>query len=271
MYPFRRILIPTDFSTASEWVFDDAVRIAGWSGAEILILHIRMTWEDKPSELRLPADASLYEYAEQQELERLRERVRRANANVTTSLVVKTAPDPGEAICKTAEETNADLIVIATHARHHVAHLLIGSTTMSVISNPPAPVLAIRYGIRKRNELRRIVVPVHLQQKAHDAFDLANRIAADQRAAIHLFTVCDDGDRERAQAMLSGLQARIGGGVASRADIVHGTDVERELVRYTEKNNADLIVLNADQQIGETKGAIVRHAPVPVLIVPGGN
>ena len=58
MYPFRRILIPTDFSTASEWVFDDAVRIAGTTGAEIVILHIRMTWESEPSRLRLPADAS---------------------------------------------------------------------------------------------------------------------------------------------------------------------------------------------------------------------
>ena len=68
MYPFRRILIPTDFSTASEWVFDDAVRIAGSTGAEIVILHIRMTWDKHPDELRFPADPKLYEYAEQQEL-----------------------------------------------------------------------------------------------------------------------------------------------------------------------------------------------------------
>ena len=43
MYPWRRILIPTDFSTASEWAFDDAIRIAGSTSAELLILHIRMT------------------------------------------------------------------------------------------------------------------------------------------------------------------------------------------------------------------------------------
>ena len=49
---FSRILIPTDFSTASEWVFDDAVRIAGTHGAEILILHVRMTWADHPDQLR---------------------------------------------------------------------------------------------------------------------------------------------------------------------------------------------------------------------------
>src|SRR5688572_28522418 len=147
---FRRILIPTDFSTASEWVFDDAVRIAGSSGAEIVILHVRMTRTSNPDELRFPADSSIYEYAEQQELERLRERIRRANASVATRLIIRQAPDPGNEICRTAQAEQADLIVISTHARHHVAHLFVGSTTTAVLTQPPSPVLAIRYGIRKR-------------------------------------------------------------------------------------------------------------------------
>ena len=71
MYPWRRILIPTDFSTASEWAFDDAIRLAGATGAELLILHIRMTRTSQPQELRFPADESIYAYAEQQELDAL--------------------------------------------------------------------------------------------------------------------------------------------------------------------------------------------------------
>src|SRR5689334_5564485 len=133
MYPWRRILLPTDFSTASEWVFDDAIRIAGATGAELIILHIRLTRSSNPEQLRFPADPSLYEYAERIELEKLRDRVTRANSSVNTRLIVKQAPGSGGEICRTATAENADLIVIATHARHHVAHLLIGSTTMSVI------------------------------------------------------------------------------------------------------------------------------------------
>src|SRR5438445_9667498 len=93
MYPWRRILIPTDFSTASEWAFDDAIRIAGSSSAELLILHIRMTRTSQPEQLRFPAGDAVYEYAEQQELQNLRERVRRANAGVPTRLIVRKAPD----------------------------------------------------------------------------------------------------------------------------------------------------------------------------------
>src|SRR5207245_2869858 len=107
-----------------------------------------------------------YEYAEEQELKALRERVRRANSNVQTRLIVKKAPDPGAEICRTSQREGADLLVVSTHARHHVAHLLIGSTTMRVISDPPAPALAgsvnggREIGTVKRDVIRRIGVPV---------------------------------------------------------------------------------------------------------------
>ena len=270
MYPFRRILIPTDFSTASEWVFDDAVRLAGSMGAEILILHIRMTWESQPNELRLPADPSLYEYAEQQELERLRLRIRRANINVSTRLVVKQAPDAGKEIVRTAEEEDVDLIVIATHARHHVAHLLIGSTTLSVIKNPPAPVMSMRYGVRKRTELRRVVVPVHLKQTSQSALDLAREIAQREQATLHLVTVCDEDERPLAQNLLDGLTNTLSP-LPVKTNLVRGTDVVREILKYVQKNDADLLVLNAELELKQTKSEIVRHSPVPVLIVPSGK
>ncbi len=156
--------------------------------------------------------------------------------------------------------------MIATHARHHVAHLIIGSTTLSVINDPPAPVLAIRYGIRKRTSFKTMLVPVHLKQKSHASLELAAQIAAGEGAVIHLVTVCDDSDRPGAQALLQKL-TEVHGAVA-KSEILRGTDVPREIIRYSERVNADVIVLNADQQISDTKGDIVRRSPVPVLVVP---
>lgn len=262
---FRRILIPTDFSTAAEWIFDDAVRIAGTSGAELVILHVRMTWASNPVELRFPADPSLYEYAEKQELERLRERVRRANATVSTRLIVRQAPDPGNEICETAKAENADLIVIATHARHHVAHLFVGSTTRSVLADPPAPVLAIRYGTRKREALRRFVVPVHLQQKSHEALAFAYRLAGDG-GEVNLITVCPDTDRATAVTLQERLAA--GAPVTVKPVIVKGSDAAKEILRFAAKSDADAICLNARGEPSEGKIDIIRHAPVPVLVVP---
>ena len=257
---FTRILIPTDFSTASEWVFDDAVRIAGASGAEVLILHVRRTWASNPDELRFPADPSLYEYAEQLELERLRDRVRRANAAVATRLIVKQAPDPGNEICRTAKAENVDLIVIATHARHHVAHWLVGSTTLTVLKDPPSPVLAIRYGIRKRTALNRVVVPVHLQQTSHRALDLAAREASE----VHLVTVCSEEDQTRAEELLRTLTASRPN---LKSEVIRGKDPQDELLNYTVKVDADAIFINAAAEPSERKIDVVRHAPVPVMIV----
>lgn len=260
---FRRLLLPTDFSTASEWVFDDAVRLAGSEGAELLILHIRMTHRSKPDELRLPADPSLYEYAEQYELQKLRERVLRSNSAVQTRLVVQQAPDPGGAICRTAKDEGADLIIMSTHARHHVAHLILGSTTRNVITNPPAPVLVIRYGIPKRTALRRLVVPVHPKQVSHGALELATRIAADNGGELHLITICDDKDRADAERNLAALAPP-----SAKTSMIRGSDIDSEIVRYAKRVDADVVVLNAKQELSNLKVDVIRNAATPVLIAP---
>ena len=270
MYPWRRILIPTDFSTASEWAFDDAIQIAARSGAELVILHIRITQASKPDALRFPIDDSAYDYAEKSELEAIRERVRRTSANVRTRLVVQKSPEPGAAICSSAKTEQADLIVVATHARHHVAHLLIGSTTMSVISTPPAPVLAIRYGVPKRQQWKRIVVPVHLQQSSEAAAELAGTVARDQKCAVDLLIVCDNSERKAAEERLDAVAKRWFDRVELKRAVVTSDDVEKEILRYTADSKADVVFVNAAREIGNVKRDVIRRIQTPVMIVPAG-
>ena len=268
MYPWRRILIPTDFSTASEWAFDDAIQIAARNGAELVILHIRITQPGKPEALRFPIDDSAYDYAEKSELDAIRERVRRANSNVRTRLVVQKSPEPGTAICSTAKNEQADLIVVATHARHHVAHLFIGSTTMSVIREPPAPVLAIRYGIPKRQQWKRIVVPVHLQQSSDAAAQLAGNVARDQKCSVDLLIVCAKSDRRAAEERIDSVAGRWFEGVQAKRAVVTADDVEKEILRYTAESKADAVFVNAAREIGNVKRDVIRNIQTPVMIVP---
>jgi nucleotide-binding universal stress UspA family protein len=258
---FRRILIPTDFSTAAEWAFSEAVRLAGAGGGELVILHVRMTWASDPDQLRFPADPSLYEYAERQELERVRDRVRRANASVATRLIVRQAPSAGAEISTVAKTEAADLIVIATHARHHVAHLFVGSTTLSVLTDPPAPVLAIRYGTRKRTSVDRVVVPVHFGQASHRALELAAR----ESREVHLVTVCAEGEQKRGEELLQNAATSVPN---AKTAIIRGTDPEAEIIRYATKADADAIFINATSEPSKRKIDLIRHAPLPVMIVP---
>lgn len=268
MYPWRRILIPTDFSTASEWAFDDAIHIAARSGAELIILHIRFTQTANPDALRFPLGDAAYDYAEKQELEALRERVRRANSNVKARLVVRKAPDPGAAINSSAKQEAADLIVVATHARHHVAHLLIGSTTMSIISDPPAPTLAIRYGIPKRAQWKRIVVPVHLQQTTEAAAQLAGNIARAEKSEVDLLIVCEERDRSAAERHIQDVGKRWFEGVSLKRTVIPADDVEKEILRHTEESKADVVFVNAGHEIGNVKRDVIRNIVTPVMIVP---
>jgi len=269
MYPWRRIVIPTDFSTAAEWSFDSAVQLAGATGAELVILHVRSTRPSNPDELRFPADDALYAYAEQHELEKLRDHARRRNADVATRLVVQRAPDAGAAICQTAAQENADLIVISTHARHHVAHLIIGSTTLNVLSGAPVPVLAIRYGIQRRSGFGRILVPVHLNQRSTDAASLAAAIAKREGSEIHLMIVCDDANRAPADALIGEMTAELFAGVNVKPVVLQGKDIDAELVRYARGADADALFLNAaSPEISARKKDIIRQVDAPVMLVP---
>jgi nucleotide-binding universal stress UspA family protein len=268
VYPWHRILIPTDFSTAARWAFDDAVRMAASSGAELLILHIRATRAANPSELRFPADDSLYRYAEEQELNALRERVKQSHASVPVHLLVRLAPDPGKEICRTAGAEGVDLIVVSTHARHHVAHLLVGSTTQSILSGPPAPVLAVRYGVKKHTGMRRIVVPVHFDQTLWSAAELASAIAAHEKSEVHIITVCPKNETRDAEEMLRGVAGRWFAGALTRHAVVQSDDVADAVVDYCAENDVDALFINAHAHLAPLAHTMIRKVGAPVMIVP---
>jgi universal stress protein A len=52
--------------------------------------------------------------------------------------------DPAQVIISVAREIGADLIVIATHGRRGLAHLIMGSVTEKVVREAPCTVLTIR-------------------------------------------------------------------------------------------------------------------------------
>lgn len=188
MFPWRRILVPTDFSTAAKWAFDDAIRASAKTGAELLILHVRIP--EETGELRF--DPSVYDYVEQHELQVLKRHAAAANANIPTRLIVKVSADPAEAILQSALEEDVDLIVLATHARHHVAHLLIGSTTLRVLGSCSVPVLAVRYGTRRRHDSRAIAV----LGGSKVALDLATQISEHESASLQILDDVSEADAD---------------------------------------------------------------------------
>lgn len=261
MYPWRKILVPTDFSTASQWVFDDAVRLAASTGAEILVAHVRIT---RGSKLRFPADDSVYEYAESQELELLRDRMLKMNANVRTRMIVRKGPEPADEIQQLVEQESVDLIVMASHASHLVSHLLLGSTTTGILKRCTVPLIAIRYGIRKRDALSRLAAPIEVVKDSAAARNLIESIAVHEKATVNLVA------KERHDD-LSQLSPFFGGSSVS-VTVINEKKVEKRAIRFVENNPTDLLVIDSDcktsGELGSSVEWIVRHANAPVLVVP---
>ena len=62
---------------------------------------------------------------------------------------------PSEQVLKTARQINADLIVIGTHGRGGLAHLLLGNETEPVVRLSPCPVMTVRHIEPKTAKKRR--------------------------------------------------------------------------------------------------------------------
>lgn len=138
------ILCPVDFSESSEHALRYAKAFAQAHQARLLLLHV----VDLPagyltSEIPLPADALEQQKAACTEnLTAVTETVRREHPQ-TDWLVEEGNPSPR--IIETARKHNVDLIVIGTHGRTGLAHVLLGSVAEKVVRRAPCPVLTVKH------------------------------------------------------------------------------------------------------------------------------
>ncbi len=135
MRKIQRILCAVDFSETSLEAFRYADDFADWMGAELVVLHaFSQPATHDPNGQWTPSDPTV--------LQRLAE-FRSNHADVKLRHLAH-AGLADEVICWAAEQERCDLIVVGTHGRTGISHLLLGSTAESVMRMAPCPVLAIR-------------------------------------------------------------------------------------------------------------------------------
>lgn len=146
MSRLRRILHPTDFSSASSAAFARAVAMAKAERAQLLLVHVlapplpiagegyvsTKVYED------LEASARAYG---RKRLTALETRARKAGVKAVTVLLDGVAHDQ---IARAARSKKADLIVIGTHGRTGLAKFFLGSVAARVLAAAPCPVLTVR-------------------------------------------------------------------------------------------------------------------------------
>jgi universal stress protein A len=149
-----KILLATDFSDDSNYALSYAVEMAQRFTAELIVLHV-----DQPlapvmvSELNPGLDLSaMNRIAEEQSLLALGEldktvvRLREKQLKVRGLLRVGA---PFLEIVTTAQSESIDLIVVGTHGRSGLAHVLMGSVAERVVRKAHCAVLTVRHPDRK--------------------------------------------------------------------------------------------------------------------------
>ncbi len=142
---FHRILVATDLTKASEPAMGRAIELARKNDAELLITHAYHppsvaqadsfaagVYEEWDRTLRLCAE------------EKLRPIVEDANRQGVKARALLVSGPADDAICDTASEKGADLIVMGTHGRTGVSRFFLGSVASRVISTAPCPVMTVR-------------------------------------------------------------------------------------------------------------------------------
>ncbi len=286
----HHILVPTDFSQASNLALDVAKQIAAVLSAEIHLLHVRILLED-PHVLE----------EGQRQLERLLTRADQKTREVLSTEMAShaeavihphlvrglTAP---ESIIQAGLDIGCDLIVMGTHGRHGLKRFFLGSVAEQVVRTAPVPVMTIRPDMPPgKLEGGQILVPYDFSEPARAILPAIADWAHALKASIRLLHIVEpiiypefyavdlmpedmigtisqragENLRRVAEEYLSGLdvttQVMTGHAAETLAD--EATPERSSLVIMATRGLSALEHL----LLGSVAQYVVRHATVPVL------
>ena len=142
-----RILVPTDFSVSSDAALEYGKLLAEEFGASLHLLHVieepstAGAWGSEAYLAELPRMREAAQQAAEARLDRSFTTTERERLRVTTEIA---DGRPARTIVDVGRRRGTDLIVMGTHGRSGIAHLLLGSVTEKVLRTASCPVLAVR-------------------------------------------------------------------------------------------------------------------------------
>jgi len=146
MLTLKTVLVPTDFSEASESALRYGKAMAEAFGASLHVVHVMEdllahAWAAEVYVSSMPQLRDEIEKESQQRLGALLTDGERKALRAETALL---AGNPFLEIIRYAKTHGVDLIVMGTHGRGPIAHMLLGSVAEKVVRKSPCPVLTVR-------------------------------------------------------------------------------------------------------------------------------
>ncbi len=269
----RRVLVPLDGTDLSTEILEDAIRLAGPDGELVLTYEVR-----RASGRAAAIDDAVADTEEaRQYLNGVAEGLRARGVTVTTS--AGRTFHVAAAIGETARTQDVDMIACATHGRDAVGGFLWGSVAWKVLANSPVPVL-LRHPVRTSppdpSGTHRLMVPLDGSRLAEEALPLAQDLAVEWRAPIHLVLVLQSTDVKASGASMGGYLTRVKDSLSGevRTHLLVGSAVE-ELTAFAQGAGITDVVMTTHGRaglsrvfVGSVAHELIRRLPLPVIVVP---
>ena len=183
----KRILFATDFSACADRALEYALTLTDLWKSELTVMTVLELYPGMDPDYtvnKMYLD-HLRDEAKRQ-LSSLETRVKAAGHLIATRIDVGI---PSQCVQAVAEEIGADLLVVGTHGRTGLDHVLVGSTAERVVRIAPCPVLAVKADkgaapATQAPTIKRIVVPIDLSTCSLDALEYAVQFAKPLGASL---------------------------------------------------------------------------------------
>ncbi len=298
---YKHLLVPLDGSRLAETALPAAFFLAWKLGARVTLLHVveRSAPDEIHGERHLTDPEEARGYLREAAAGGVPEGLR-----VEVQIKAEESSGVARSIVDFAAAAGSDLIVMCTHGRSGLRHLLMGSNAQQVIAFGRIPVLQVRPAQRSGSvfSCRRLLVPLDSQTEHEAGLTAAEEVARACQSALHLLIVVPtvgtlQGERAAAALLspvataavldmslgnaeeylarlLATLQAS---GYSASGEIQRG-DPAHSIERVAKRLAADLIVVSTHRKAGTDafwSGSVApkvsNRSRVPVLLIPLGE
>jgi len=269
----KRILVPTDFSEHARYASKVAAQIARKNNAEIYLLNLL----DLPSHMNdavndgvnIP-EVMLYLAKTKERLAELMDEPYFEGLTVHADARLERA---FEGIVTYSKEKNADLIVMGSHGASGFQEMFIGSNTEKVVRSSDIPVIIIKAEMEEFN-IERFVFASDFSNEIKKPFQKLVEFANLFEAKLDLVMINTPNSFKTNDLAENIMQHFISGFPIKNytLHIYNDTNIEKGIINYSNKANADLIGIATHGRTGlahffngSVSEDIVNHAVKPVI------
>jgi nucleotide-binding universal stress UspA family protein len=276
---FKEILIATDLSDASTNAIGYAKAIAKHYGSHIVLVHV----SDPAAPIAIPEGGWIQENANQIEEQMQAAGIALREEGIAADSI-NTYGSIRHEIEAVADEYQADLIVLGTHARRGLKRILLGSEAERVVRRTERPVLTVGPAAAPAPKgawvPKNILCATNLNPDAAHVVGFAYRLAKNAGATFELLSVDDPNhpaDRDLTwhafeEALSEALPEELG--KSQIRSLLSGKSPSENIVDVANALKSDLIVMGARTTHFATThmpagvlGGVLADAPCPVLTI----